>query len=257
MSEYEVCQVPNYKVKYELTKKTIKPIQTLKVMLTNNDLQLHERFSKDELLKLSIDVDKMTLHNPTATFDKTIGDICEYIDVTPDDISYTTNFSLPSGSHHVVMPKYHMKSAAQKELWADFKTKYHYGDEIDAGIFGKNGWFRLPNQTKESVKGTEHIIQKGNMEDFILKYIPSDCVEYVPKRVEHFKASPIMSVAVEPIVQPIEISPETIHPPVLVQPISDENDKYLTLLFDVIKNERDSKGKEILSRDPWFQICGA
>ena len=94
------------------------------------------------------------------------------------DISYTTNFSSIEGSHHIVIPKYFMNSTEQKLLWTDFKEQYNYGTEIDANIFGKNGWFRLPNQTKEMVKNTEHIIQNGNIEDFVLKYIPDNCTEY-------------------------------------------------------------------------------
>ena len=94
------------------------------------------------------------------------------------DISYTTNKSILDGSHHIVIPKYYMKSEEQKIYWAEFVKKYNSGKEIDYGIFGKDGWFRLPNQTKEGEVGTAHIIQHGNLEDFVLKYIPDECVEY-------------------------------------------------------------------------------
>ena len=59
-----------------------------------------------------------------------------------------------------------MNSTEQKLLWTDFKEQYNYGTEIDANIFGK------------MVKNTEHIIQNGNIEDFVLKYIPDNCTEY-------------------------------------------------------------------------------
>ena len=70
-----------------------------------------------------------------------------------------------------------MSTKEQKKLWIDFQTKHNYGKEIDAGIFDKDGWFRLPNQTKEGVVGTEHLIQHGETKDFILKYI-DEATEY-------------------------------------------------------------------------------
>jgi hypothetical protein len=33
-------------------------------------------------------------------------------------------------------------------------------------------------------------------------------------------------------------------------------DKYLELIFNVIKNERDNEGCKIISHDNWFKICG-
>ena len=167
---YEVCQVPNYKVNYENSLKSTKPIDSI-IYLLNNDLQLHERLGKTDNLKLAVDIDKMTQHNQDITFDKIINNICEYVKVTIEEISYTTNFSISTGSHHIVIPKYYMKSSDQKVFWKNFREKYGYGKEIDADIFGKEGWFRLPNQTKERIVGTEHIIQKGKNKDFVLKYI--------------------------------------------------------------------------------------
>ena len=170
MSIFEICQVPNYQVNYENSKKIKKPINVLCTVL-EQDHQLHERLEKDDLLKLSVDIDKMTEHNSNVTFDKIINDICEYLNIQKTDISYTQNFSVKSGSHHVVIPKFFMKSCNQKTFWTVFKEKYKYGSEIDANIFNKSGWFRLPNQTKEGLKGTEHIIQEGNMKDFVLKHV--------------------------------------------------------------------------------------
>ena len=62
-----------------------------------------------------------------------------------------------------------MNSTEQKELWKEFKNIYKYGKEIDADVFGKDQWFRLPNQTKEGVENTEHIIQNGELDHFVLK----------------------------------------------------------------------------------------
>ena len=166
---YEICQVPNYKVNYETSKKSIKPIDSI-ISLLNTDLQLHERLGKNDNLKLSIDIDKL-MQNPVATLEKVINDICDYVQVSIEEISYTTNFSIETGSYHIVIPKYYMKSSDQKVFWKNFREKYKYGKEIDADVFGKEGWLRLPNQTKERIIGTEHIIQQGKLEDFVLKYI--------------------------------------------------------------------------------------
>jgi len=178
---YEICQVPTYKTKYDISKKNVKTIDTISAIL-ENDLQFHERLFKNDLLKLSVDVDKLTEKNENATLEKIFEDICEYVGVSMNDISYTTNFSVKSGSHHIVIPKYFMNSIDQKMFWKEFREKYNYGKEIDADIFGKDGWFRLPNQTKEGVEGTEHIIQKGEIEDFVLKYIEkSQQRDYIQK----------------------------------------------------------------------------
>ncbi len=55
-------------------------------------------------------------------------------------------------------------------------------DCIDTTIYS-NKWFRLPSQSKESVIGTEHVIIKGFMEDFIVEYIPS-----YSKNIDEIKA---------------------------------------------------------------------
>ena len=78
MQEYELCQVPNYKVNYENSKKILKPINVVSQLL-NHDYQMHERLHKGDILKLSVDIDKMTQHNPSITFDKIINNICDFL----------------------------------------------------------------------------------------------------------------------------------------------------------------------------------
>ena len=65
---------------------------------------------------MSIDVDKL-MQNPVATLEKVINDICDYVQVSIDEISYTTNFSITTGSHHIVVLKYYMKSSDQNVFW--------------------------------------------------------------------------------------------------------------------------------------------
>ena len=176
-NKIEICSVPMYIVPYEKAKKFYINVSEIEEYL-QNDRQFHERFNEHDDLKLALDLDKISKHNKTDSLESICYDVCSYLNVTMDDISYTTNFSAIDGSYHIVIPKYHMKSNAQKVLWTEFKRQYNYGNEIDANIFGRKGWLRLPNQTKEQKKGTEHVIQKGNLEDFVLKYIPDTCMEY-------------------------------------------------------------------------------
>jgi len=179
---YEICAVPTYKTKYLDSKKFIKTISDIEDYL-ERDNQFHERLGKEDLLKLAVDVDNLTEHNPNATLEGILNDICEYVGVNLDEISYTTNYSKTSGSHHIVIPVYFMKSSTQKTYWQTFQARYGYGKEIDAGIFNKEGWFRLPNQTKEGIKGTEHIIIKGEIQDFVLKYIEESAEYLLPEPV--------------------------------------------------------------------------
>ena len=161
-NKIEICSVPTYKVIYEKAKKFYINVSEIEEYL-QKDRQFHENFNEHDVLKLALDLDKILKHNKTASFESICNDVCSYLNVTMNDISYTTNFSAIDGSHHIVIPKYHMKSNAQKVFWTEFKRRYNYGHEIDANIFGRKGWFRLPNQTKEQKKSTEHVIQKGNL----------------------------------------------------------------------------------------------
>jgi len=196
-TNYEICEVPSYDITYSKTNKISRSIDEISFRLENNDLSYHERLHKTDLLKLCVDVDKLQKHNPTTNLGKILNDICEYVGVNLEDISYTTN-SKPSalGSHHIVIPSLYMISSNQKTFWKNFRQKYKYGKEIDADIFDKDGWFRLPNQTKgllfnkknncyddiSTVEGSQHIITQGNIEDFVLKYIEKSTL-FFPKEV--------------------------------------------------------------------------
>jgi phage/plasmid-associated DNA primase len=184
MTDYQICKVPDYTKTYPKSNKINKPINVLSAMILQ-DMQFHERLFKDDMLKLAVDVDKLREYKPDYSFEQVLNDIMDYVKVSINDISYTTNSGVLSGSHHVVIPKYCMKGSRQKEYWMIFREKYGYGKEIDADIFDKDesgGWFRLPNQTgvvKKKIEGvwtvvsvkTPHIIQKGEIEDFVLKYV--------------------------------------------------------------------------------------
>jgi hypothetical protein len=178
--------VPYYKTKPEFCQVTTGPIETITSMLENKDQQFHERLGKNDNLKLAIDVDKLREKNSKKDLEAIFTDVASFLGVGADEISYTTNFAVESGSHHLVIPRFWMSSLKQKQMWNSFRDAFGYGKEIDADILGRDGWFRLPNQTKERVVGTAHKIQRGKMEDFVLKHIPEGCTEFAwePKKEE-------------------------------------------------------------------------
>jgi hypothetical protein len=255
-NKYEVCQLSDYKINYENSKKANHNIEKISKILLS-DLQLHERLHKNDNLKLSIDIDKFRKHYPSLTLEKIFNDICQFLNVQESDICYTTTFSVESGSHHLVIAKYYLVSSKQKILWKTFKSKYNYGKEIDSDIFDKEGWFRLPNQTKECVQNTQHIIQKGEVADFVLKYIPVNCIEYKMKNIN--EAIPTIPLVVGAPVGRGHTPQDNEFENKFVNDIPDKEqkeDKYIDLLFNVIKNEKDCKNSKIISWDNWFKIAG-
>lgn len=227
MTSYEICKVPNYKTIYKNSEKTITNANVLCEIL-KKDFQFHERLCNTDILKLSVDIDKLRKYKPNHTFDMIINDITDYVKVDINDISYTTNFSVKEGSHHIVIPKYSMISSLQKEFWKSFREKYNYGKEIDADIFNKNTWFRLPNQTKEGLLGTEHIIQKGIMQDFLLKCIENTL--HYP-----FELKPVITKKIK-----IKNATKTDY--------VEKDDKDLKILIDCLKTERAN------NYDDWYKI---
>jgi phage/plasmid-associated DNA primase len=242
--KYEIFDIPTYKTTIKDAKKIIGTLSEISNILeeTNN---LHERIDKTDLLRLFVDVDKLKLHNPTATLPQILTNICEYVGCELTEISYTTNFGIETGSHHVVIPNRYMLSSDMKLFWKDFKHMYNYNNEIDIGILDKSTWFRLPNQLKENQLGTEHVIQQGCLSDFVLKCVEGS-IKYEPtKRIINKRKLDNFIIPL-PETSPssnCEISDE----PIQYKPI-DMTDKYLDLLFNVITNKKPNIGyNEILS----------
>ena len=65
-----------------------------------------------------------------------------------------------------------------KDIFSYYDFNKKLNKVVDSGIY-KDGWFRYPNQTKEGKEKTEHIIEKGLLQDFIVEYIPkeSTCID--------------------------------------------------------------------------------
>ena len=157
-------------------------LEELKVMLLENN-NYHLRIHKKTNYIFFGDCDNYKENDPIKFFNLLIDFMKKYykVSIKLEDISYTINKS-KVGSYHFSIPKYYCSCEKLKEMMDNFK-KYNkdilvYKDDdgkiikvIDTSIYCEK-WFILPNQTKENKKGTEHKIIKGNMEDFIVDYIP-------------------------------------------------------------------------------------
>ena len=167
-----IFSVPTYSsVTYE-TAKPIKGEINDVIKLLKSDGQYHEYILYDSILKLNIDLDGYDIDDFRDKFTEFM--LSLGIDLARLDYKYTCNSS-KENSHHVVIPKYYGKSSTLKTIMNVFKKKYDLGAPIDAGHLGIKGrWFRLPNQTKEGKKGTEHFIKNGKLSQFVLHYINED-----------------------------------------------------------------------------------
>lgn len=155
--------------------------------LLKKDEGYHMRIQKNSYYIFFGDCDYYKDNEPIKFFGLLISFLDEYynIKITLEDISYTINKS-KIGSYHYSIPKYYTSCHKLKEIHENFfnhhKDIFNYYNEnnklnkvVDSGIY-KDSWFRYPNQTKEGIKNTEHIIEKGKIQDFIVEYIPFDSI---------------------------------------------------------------------------------
>lgn len=149
--------------------------------LLEQKLSYHERIESAKDYRLVVDIDNLFKY-VQKDISEILNDIATYVGVDVESISYTTNFS-KEGSHHFVIPSFHMKGENQKVFWSRFRDEYGYGGSIDTSIYATSKWFRLPNQLKENTNGTEHVIQNGKLSDFILNYI-DETNEYTQIKTE-------------------------------------------------------------------------
>jgi hypothetical protein len=158
--------------------------------LLKNDGGYHMRIQKNDYYIFFGDCDYYKDNEPKKFFALLISFLDEHynIKISFDDISYTINKS-KLGSYHYSIPKYYASTIKLKEIHENFfnhhKDIFNYYDEnnklqkvIDTTIYSDK-WFRYPNQTKEQIENTQHIIEKGNIQDFIVEYIPlnSICID--------------------------------------------------------------------------------
>lgn len=103
---------------------------------------------------------------------------------------YTQNYGYfkkenPEGkSYHFTVKGLYGKNKDIGNLVKEFIKSYNcYNNVIDKGVYG-NKWWRLPNQTKEKKRGTEHKIIKGELKDFIITHIQEGSIKVVERKMK-------------------------------------------------------------------------
>ena len=192
MQKITIYSAPKYYESWKTYKKFTGLIDEICIELKQNK-RYHEIIKKDDLIKLGADVDKLPQDMDIKMLLK---DIINFLNdnnivIKETEICMTENINYPKvndgkKSYHITMPKYCATSENIKILWLAFLEKYKIYEKIlDISIFGisNNGHlYRLPEQEKGETKitkkteGTEHTIIKGFMEDFVMLYIPENCI---------------------------------------------------------------------------------
>jgi hypothetical protein len=177
MLNFSIFSIPSYKKKYNESNAITKRIEEITSLLKKNN-NYHERLKHDSIIKFNLDIDGKEEIN----INELIEELRKFFK-NPYEISYTQNKS-KKNSYHIVIPKLYGSSTNLKIIASKFKKESKYEKNIDNGHLGVKGtgkWFRLPNQLKESVKGTEHEIIRGDIEDFVLHYIPENSILIEPE----------------------------------------------------------------------------
>ncbi len=164
-------------------------------ILENNDESYHDRIIPHKIYKFFGDIDHYS-KSFVIFRDKLIVFLKDFynLNVNEKDIKHTVNHGT-KGSYHFVISKYHSRPDKMKEILDNMHTndkqEFSYIDDngrtkrnIDTSIYshGTGHWFRCPNQTKQGVKRTEHIIINGEMKDFIFDYIENDSITIQNKK---------------------------------------------------------------------------
>ena len=129
-----------------------------------------------------------------------------------NDFKYTKNTG-KSGSYHYSIPKWSLSTETLKEIHSELLKTYpsefiiklnkKETNCVDTTIYSEH-WFRCPNQSKgDSNNSAIHKIIFGNMEDFIIDYIPSSSTNIDNIRQKILPVLPQLSqdVISEPILQ--------------------------------------------------------
>lgn len=192
IKKFNIYSVPSYK-KYVL--EVIEPFHKQAILYSsnninkiikelNNDKQYHQVCRTDDILKFNIDIDGL----PKTMYEDLENKILEEfgsLNIDKVGISFTKNDNGKKNIKtntkdylysHITFTGICATSSQQKIFWENFVNKYpEYKDLVDYGHLGsKKKWYRLPNQTKEQKKNTEHIIIEGELKDFILHDVDGD-----------------------------------------------------------------------------------
>lgn len=186
-----VTKIPNYKASNDLKISTsCKTIDEVEKLL-NNDCGYNFSFANDKQKEYMLTFDIDDSKNTDVTdfdiynFIENLVDYCKQkynFEIEEDDIYFTKNSS-KNRSYHISVPKIIGNVEEQK----DFAINYNKDNSFDLDLqIYSNIFFRAPNQSKDSKKGTEHKVIKGELKDFIL-YDISRCKYHLPQIVKPIK----------------------------------------------------------------------
>ncbi len=140
----------------------------------NNYESIHLRLYDNIPYSLYADID-----GTDASIDEIIGQLCnstrENLKINSNDISITKSETTEKNSYHLVVKNISGNIQQQKFFWELFnKESQKY--QVDISVYSNNRYFRLPNQLKpesgnfdKKLKpNTKHIVERGNLEDFLM-----------------------------------------------------------------------------------------
>ena len=163
-------------------------LETLVNLIETNKKGYHELLLSINKIKFVMDIDDKD-NECAPPINEIMSDLCIFlnnkeIDITIKDVKLTKNISKPS--YHLTIPKLNATSGKLKFLMIEFKKTYpNYSKYIDVSIYVKSKLFRLPNQLKNNVDGTQHIlINDSKITDFIINYIDEDSINIDDKITE-------------------------------------------------------------------------
>jgi len=185
-SQHKLYAVDNYGKKQEFIDNGYKEYSVSKLVKElEKDKCYHMRIHKNGAYIFYGDCD-----NFKGTFDQFAELLINFlksrylIDVSKNDIPYTSNDSKP-GSYHYSIPKLYASSEKLKEIHTEFYNQHKdvfstkIGNRtqkvIDTSVYTEH-WFRYPNQSKEGDATAKHIVKHGGLIDFIVEHIPKDSI---------------------------------------------------------------------------------
>ncbi len=182
---YHISQLKGFSRNVWDTAKVSGNIEYIKSLIsTKNGKGYHERLNGTDKIRIFGDIDHYfgNIEQFKDSLTNAMNEVLN-LNITKEDIKFTfrcTNKTTNEQSYHWVIPRYCMELKQMKKLMEHIYNTYFSdlfddkkkGEEsLDVSVYSNGRWFRLPNQLKDGVANTEHIILNGNIEDFVLKYV--------------------------------------------------------------------------------------
>ena len=200
MDIYEIENYSAYIVKR--IKHSFNNIDELTNEIKNNDKGYHSKILLNDLITFNIDLDGLKNNsNINISLEEFKRDIINYfskhnIILTDNDIKYTENLNKVDKlnnkilSYHIAIPKLNCLSYNLKKILINIQNLYNYDSSLDSSQFGREGYggiYRLPYQRKEKKEGTQHIIQLGEIKNFIVHYIELNSlnIDYIGESINN------------------------------------------------------------------------